>query len=577
MAGAENEQISFVLKVLNEEATKKSLESAKATVKEMTESEKRWALEDERAARARVAAQQAVVAAQRTAEQQSRRLSEIQRTESARIMERIEGMKVAYQTMRVVFQGAYQAARALGEYSSDLGREYDELESSATGFMRALADGVARGGGFTDFINGLTGSFRDLAPAARSAGSDVSSFVGELRDWIGYFSGGRLGNAGAGTREGMVDALRRRSGTYLTPVGDDYDTGWGEMGEYANLPQSTQENLFYDEGTVLPGGQTTLPSGFLGNQGVRAGRGRTRTGGGGSRNTQTRITDEQMLQELERLGAGARDEASRQFYDDIYNNQTNVIEEIQLEEETRLAAFATMKAATDAQADLDREAHRMRLEWAAEEKAQQQAIRDYTREQVIGSVTAFASLAQTGGSVFSQLAAQQEQQIANITSVLQASGASQKAIESATKAHTDRLDRLKKAEGGFLIAYNTVMAATAVAQAATAYGEMRYDAMAAHITAAAGYAAAAVMAGVRLGDDGSGGGAASSAVGPGTPSFSSQAERSTPGENTSTNVTIFAWGTSNSQLGRSVERARWEYERSGGDADMLSGASGYDQ
>ena len=183
-------------------------------------------------------------------------------------------------------------------------------------------------------------------------------------------------------------------------------------------------------------------------------------------------------------------------------------------------------------------------------------------------------MAQVGSGIFTQLAAQQEQQINNITSVLQASGASQAAIERATSAQQDRLDRLKKVEGGFLIAYNAVMGATATADSIRAFTKLDIAAGLGHAAAAAGYFAAAAMAGIRLGDDGSGGGG-SAAPTIATPSYSTRAAETGPGENTSTNLTIFTWGYSNSGLGRQVERARFEYERSGGDADMLAGASGY--
>jgi chemotaxis protein histidine kinase CheA len=552
MAGAEAEHVDFVLRVLEQEKTKAALEAARNTAKSMTDEQKSAAIQAADAARRQVTAQQAANTAARTAAQAAKDQATQQAQNTARMYAHLEGMKSAYNLMTTIFRGAYEAARTLGEYSSDLNREYGELETAHSGFMRALADGVVRGGGFTNFIDGLTESFTRLTPRISAAAESASSLLQVVRLMVGISTGGVLG------------ATTGRSGP--SPVTTEPGEGWGVLGEYANLPQSTQENLDWQQGDVLPEGQTTLPQSWLGDQGVRStGRAPRRSGGGGATAPSYEEygpSQEEFLEQIQ-----AESEAWAEL------NRQRRAEEDEINQ-VRADALETYKSDVEAQAELDAEAHQRRLEFVAEEKDQQQALRDYTREQVIGSVTAFATLAQTGSGIFSQLAAQQEQQINNITSVLQASGASQDAISRATASHTEKLDRIKKAEGGFLIAYNSVMAVTAVAQAASAYGEMRYDAMASFITAAAGYAAAAVMAGIRLGDDGSGGstGATASTA---TPSFSSRTGVEAPAENTATNVTIFTWGYSNAGLGRQVERARWEYERSGGDADMLSGASGY--
>lgn len=567
MGAAEAEQVTFVLKVLEQEKTEAALKSARASAAAMTDQQKSAALAAADAARRQVAAQQAVEQAQRTAAEQSRRLAEIQRTESAKIMERIEGMRAAYQAMRTVFQGALTAARALGEYSSDLSREYSQLESATEGFMRALADGSARGSGFTQFIDGLTESFRDLIPWVRDAATEVSDFLADVRDVVGAVTGGRLGNA-----NWHEDWWSRRGHGRLSPVTGDYDTGWGELGEYARLPQSipSQENLDWTQGGILATGQSTLPGDqqWLGNQ--RTPRSRAQSGGGGGGGGLSPSDFAEYGPSQEEFYEAIRRES--QAWSTLNSRRREEEEEVA---RVRMSAAEAQAQAIQDQKALEEEAHQQRLEFAESEKDIQKQLRDYTREQIIGSITAFSNLAQVGSNIFSQLATRQEQQIAQITSVLKASGASQDAIERATKAQTERLDRLKKAEGGFLIAYNTVMAATSIAQAAGAYGEMRYDAMASFITAAAGYAAAAVMAGIRLGDDGSGGGGAA-APAASAPSFSPQASRPSSGENTSTNVTVFTWGYSNSGLGRQVERARWEYERSGGDGDMLP-EGGYDQ
>ena len=542
MTGAENEEVAFVLKVLDQEKTQAALEKARASAKGMTDEQKSSALAAADAARRQADAQQLL---QRHISETTKRQNELRTAvfQTLEIFNRVTGM----------IRSAAQVIQDLAERTQRTSREFDGLQTATDRVADEFVRGLDEGAAFSNLLRGMAGDVRGTEDAARTAGVAIS----ELADALG-----RVNRVAAAIQSLGLSELVRGIGN--TAAGAE---------------------RFLVSGTQMAGGTSTQGLAYLPPEEVLArpgsgmgdhGRGsslwndtpRRRGGGGGGGAGAAPRYDEYGPSMEEFLEAIAREgEAWAEL-----NRQRR-------EGEDEVAAARMSAAESEAQAiqdekSLEEEAHRLRLEWAAEEKAQQQQIRDYTREQVIGSVQAFASMAQVGSGIFTQLAAQQEQQINNITSVLQASGTSQASIERATSAQQDRLDRLKKAEGGFLIAYNAVMGATSTAESIRSFAKLDLAAGFAHAAAAAGYFAAAAMAGIRLGDDGSGGGG-SAAPTIATPSYSTRAAETGPGENMSTNLTIFTWGYSNSGLGRQVERARFEYERSGGDADMLAGASGY--
>jgi hypothetical protein len=449
----------------------------------------------------------------------------------------------------------------------ELSSRMTEAKTAAENLADTFSQGIADGGNFAQAVSQITGEMNAMGSAARTAGQAV--------DWlIGIWNRGRNGPGWTAALGGGLLTWGANVATSFTGEGAAQAAA-AEQAGFASWAARQRQNERERRSAEL---DAELGEWLDMNAGISQGR----SGGGSLYNAPTGPR--------RRSGGGggaARFDEFGPFESDLseaIRQQSEMWARLNTQRREQEAEIARVQMeAGEAQAeriqeqkDLEEQAHQRRLEFVAEEKAQQQALRDYTREQVMGSINAFAQIAQVGSGIFSQLATQQQQQISNIESVLRASGASQKAIEQATKAQQDRLDRIKKAEGGFLIAYNTVMAATATAQAVFSGAKQDYAAMAGYIAAAAGYAAAAAMAGVKLGDDGSGGGGSASAAPAGAPSYSPRAAATGPSENTSTNVTIFTWGYSNSGLGRQVERARMEYSRSGGDADMIP-AGGYDQ
>jgi hypothetical protein len=553
VAGGDQEFVDLVFREIGKRDAIAAAKQIKAAVDDMTESEKRWAREDGAAAQRRRIAAAAAAQQQRAAAKAARDAARQQTAASARMIQQIEGMRAAYAAMSTVFRGAYSAARSLAEYSSDIAREYGELESAATGFMRALADGVARGGGFTDFINGLTDSFRELAPAARNAGSNVSNFVGELRDWIGYFSGGRLGNAGAGTREGMVDALRRRQPGYMTPVGDDYDTGWGELGEYANLPQSIpgQENLDYERGGVLASGQTVLPQDSLGSQGVRAtGRGgRGRAGGGGGRETREYINDAQLLIELENLAARAHAEAFDVYLDDLSGYQDAILETLEIER----AAAEESKSFIERESEMRERAAEEQVQRIEELAEQERAYREEelqrSRQRISdmqGYAGSFITVGGAIGDVFGQLADREEE-------------------------GSEAAKRYGKIQGGIMAAMSFIQSAVEYAAGIGSIATHDYVAAAAHFAAGIAYDVAGAMAIAQLGGD-----ATAASTGSSASAGTYVAEQPT-GDNLGTPsgayVQIITMGGTSARLGQEMLRAERDLQRAGLDPPMTGGGS----
>jgi hypothetical protein len=72
-------------------------------------------------------------------------------------------------------------------------------------------------------------------------------------------------------------------------------------------------------------------------------------------------------------------------------------------------------------------------------------------------------------------------------------------ISQIVAQNTENTEKAKKVEGAFLIAYNSVMAATELAEAIRAFAKQRYGSGALHLVAMGNYIAAAALAGSRLG------------------------------------------------------------------------------
>ena len=132
---------------------------------------------------------------------------------------------------------------------------------------------------------------------------------------------------------------------------------------------------------------------------------------------------------------------------------------------------------------------------------------------------------------------------------------------AAQEAAGESAEETKKWYGGFLVAYNAVMAATQVAQAVGSWGN--WPKVVAHFASAASHTAAAVLAATQLGG-GSAAGASAPAAAP-TSTFTPAESVAAPSDSGPRETTIhnsYLMSDSEASLARSLERAKWQRERS---------------
>lgn len=481
-----------------------------------------------------------------------------------------------FQTLEI-FNRVIGMARQLGAAIQEVASRHYELNSrveslsvSTQGLVDSFAQGIADGGQFSLVLQGMTGQADGLSGAARQAGQAIDDLIGI---WARVRGDGDLLDvilSGSGIVGAGINYLRNRGQTeaLAAEAGESF-TEWAarrrnEAAEAARAEREADIDAFLESLDQPAGPQyATEPA--------RAGRGGRGGGGGRQAARQEELAWLEEIEAYQELLADQDAEAAERRLEDI-QRESEAWAQLNQSRRDEEAALVEQQAA----------AHEMMLDFLEQSNTlaemNKAAIEEFNAtisKQTLQTVNAIGSALENTSSIMGELAVREEAQIANITAALDASGASQERIAAATKAHQDRLDNLKKAEGGFLIAYNVVMAATETAQAIASGAKYEFGAMAEHIAAAAAFSAAAVMAGIRLGDDGSGGGASS--VSPASASFTPAAsDREVESEAAyGTNVTIYTMGSSSVQLGQQLERARWELERSGLDPAMTP-SGGYE-
>jgi hypothetical protein len=255
-------------------------------------------------------------------------------------------------------------------------------------------------------------------------------------------------------------------------------------------------------------------------------------------------------------------QASANVMTDIIGLQTVIIENTEAEAEAERELFEARMLAGQERKEFESEAHELRLTQLAEEAEKQQQIREQSRETIRGSMDVTTEGLDLVSSTLGQSIAMQSEEVANMEAAMQAAGASQAQIAAATKDQTDQIERLKKAEGAFLVAKETVEAAISIAQAISSFASQDYIGGALHIVAAAAHGVAAGMAAARLG-----GGSASVPSAPTAGTF-----RPTQPENVADSTAdaggvnifnVYSLGNSQEEMGRAMENAQWQRRRVG--------------
>jgi hypothetical protein len=190
---------------------------------------------------------------------------------------------------------------------------------------------------------------------------------------------------------------------------------------------------------------------------------------------------------------------------------------------------------------------------------------DYWEDRIHGIMDASSNVWQTMASAMSQVGAYYQEQVASITEVMKAQGASNEQIAQATKSQRETIEALQKAEGVFLVAYNISMAVTEVAKAIGSYPDPA--GIIAHSASAAAHVVAAGVAAARLG-----GGAASaptvSAAGTFKPSATDKVPEQSGEGGGVTIVKNYYLSENMAQLGVAAERGRYEMRRQNTEAGL---------
>lgn len=562
MAG-DTDRLDIILRVLRAEEAKRDLAAAKAAVSDLDQETRQSLLAGTQAA-------QGFSGSLKSTYTEMNSLVEI----GARVGRIV--VQLAEQWNLLVTRNA-AVARAEREVSDEMNHLADEF-----------ADGFVEAGNIVERMEALDSVLESVGGAARTAGTLLWSAMETVANSVAQYIPGAMGQLSGllrilyavsgglealGGGEGGDLAAHRRMLEGLAGAGLDYERGQSREGmglQYseAGVDEDYLASLEYEAGrqTSIAAGRSRAAalrgaesrSGVIGS--VKGGAGAAAAAGGDWRMTkevqvqaefERRIAEEYERQ-LEALDEILEDLDERQELAEAYT--TALEAEARWIEENKQAELEAVRQVAQAHQTL----HDM-------DKAQAEERKEYLREEVLSIIDSVAGGIQVASGVIDQLQSREERQFQHLQQTLIASGANQEQIARAVEAHETRLDKLRAAEGGLLIAYNTVKAATEVAEAIASGAKQDYGAAVAHGMAAASYTAAAVMAGLELGtDDGS---SATSAPATSQASMTPRRER---GEEEDTRrggsrLQILMMGSDSPEMVNTFDRAEWEFERQGYD------------
>jgi hypothetical protein len=543
----QTDNLDIQLRVLKADEARRDLEAARRAVESMSDETKRGMIEAAAATERENAALRRLTAEQAEAARRARDYSAgMNRLFNLEMISRVIG----------VFRQIGAALDSLIEKNAAMRASADRAAEAMGRMEGTFAAGFERGAQFSTTLDGISAALGHTAGAADLAGQAF----GRLFRYI--TGGGPLGYALRnmripGTTENVQDYLNRMGEEAVAGRTTNDRVSPSQLG--ADTGESDPELARVLGEDVTRSVQTRAPDRYS------SGAGDTRRGGGGGGQSEAERAAERIQRAIEQV-----QNTSTSVYDGATAAALGSEEAINESIRRQSASWAELNRANlegvQTKSDLMTEAHELAMREMEIEKDYQRQVSEERRAQILQIANASASVMATASGVFGQLATQQQQQIANITSALKASGASQAQITKAVAAHEARLDKLRKAEGGLLIAYNAVMAATATAEAIESGAKQDYGAMAGHIAAAIAYAAAGAMAAVKLGsDDGSSAGASAapttSYVAPAREKREETGEKRPGGGR----LQLVVMGSSDPDLVGITERAEWQFERGGYD------------
>jgi hypothetical protein len=396
------------------------------------------------------------------------------------------------------------------DYYDNLARGVSE-SPAAIAAVTALANAIRQTTGEQDALNDVIGEgFFDAVVGMSRMAEELTGFLRDLARQLGAVHVAAGGGARALGLTGLADQLST-IGTSFEDIGNGLNVINQRARETWRNAMNTRAEL--ERSGVTGGDPSRLRAPRSRGQGADVGRAMISWG-------------EAFADELERAGEAWAE--NQDVFTDIVEFQDFLAEGETEEMERRIEKVMSLEEAYANLAEVERE--------EAEEAARlAEEAADAAQERFDKTIAGFENVAEGTASIFS-----------NITQIMEETGSSAEAVANA--------------EGAFLIAYNSVMAATEVAKAIGAYPDV--VGMIQHGLAAAAHVTAAVLAGVQLG-----GGTATATAAPSAGSFT-PAEPPAPTTETGTGGTViyndYKLGRTNSEIGEAVTESEFDFLRGGG-------------
>lgn len=459
---------------------------------------------------------------------------------------RVIGLRIAMEQLAETQGEVSNSASHLGDVVSQLDTMWEDFLDSQARQLSTIPELVH---GFSQIQTELLGTegatveagrgFRDLAVTAAQA---VASVARELFLGLADINQGMEQAARAMLRNETIRSLLDAAG-----LADDVRraaSGFEAMASMANQAAEAAGRVrsAFGDDTEIDDGETTP-----GRRGPRATRSAAGGGGGQERVTLGQQMLDIMAQEIERRRELIVLENENASVEKAWREQ-QAQEERELHEE-RMAQVIELATARD----------------KAEQKAAEYREREreailQRREEVLSVVDAAASFGQTTSSIIGQIGTMAAERHKAHIAQMKAQGASTAEIAKAEKKAEKSAEAVAKAQGVFLVAYNSVMAATEVARAIGSYPDVA--GIIAHSAAAAAHVAAAVMAGVQL-KGGSTSASASVDAGSFTPAEQEVPAAETAGSGGTTIINEYSLSRTNDDLARAMVEADWRSQQTG--------------
>lgn len=515
---------------------------------------------------------------------------------AAQIQERVQAMGLSMETTRgqtVAMSMALQQLRdnlaSTGQSVSTLGGAWRTLEVDVRNYYGAVAEEFATNQTLIDFFAELRASLESQAPSAREAADALADLAVVLLE----ASQAGLSVASTITRVavnlGVLIEVARRWGMAVSTLGfSELGRETSDLERALNAATSTAdrmdsvvtamdgplENLRrrMSEGSDAIDGQAqsvdTLTSAYarlaeeMDQDALGAALQQSVTdfdpNARGRGIVAQSVAEGHPSNKITRRGGGERDaradeewrrivEQNAQFEEALHNQRVKAVDDENTLLERQLELQENIATVRRQAIDDEISAQEVMAQW------REQAIADAERQIEVNQAVADALKDQQA-----QAAERTDQLVSETTSMMGAITGLSKTVVAAVKANAANTEQAAKAEGIFLVAYNSVMAATELAESIRAFYKQDYSSGAGHLIAMAAYISAAALAGSKLG----GGSATTPSGGSYKPAERPEAPQRETGDRVQV-INLFAVERPTGPLGQQLERATYERERQG--------------